>query len=160
MQHKTFFGKLLAGIVSVFGSIFTHVLSGAEKTFNELPEATKDALIHGSGIMDIFNQLSSGTPDEIKAAISAKFPDVDPTALEKGLFAIAHAFNLLPIENDLNDCILKLQAYLNAKTGNVWEDIMHSASLLLATILSPVGTKLGALANLVEYVYQTFFKKN
>lgn len=53
---KTFFGRWIADIVSVFGSIFHSVLSGAEKNYNELPQATEDALLHGLGIMAFMTQ--------------------------------------------------------------------------------------------------------
>lgn len=157
---KTGIGKLLASIVSIFGSIFHHVLSGAEQTFNQLPQATKDSLIHGSGILEIINSMIGSTAASVEAAITEKYPDVNATNMEAGLFAIAHAFGLLPNEGDLHDCIAKLQAYISSQKGTVWEDIMHSASLLLATVLAPIGTKLGALSSLLEYVYQTFIKKS
>lgn len=159
-QHKTFVGKLLASIVGIFGGIFSHVLSGAEKTFEQLPDAVKDSLIHGSGIIDIINAMLDNTAAEIIAAIQEKYPDVDIKALEAGLFTIAHGFNLLPEANNLDDVISKLQAYLKSLKGVVWADISHSASLLLAIILAPAGTKFGAIANLIEYVYQTFIKKD
>lgn len=160
METKTGVGKLLASIVSILGSIFHHVMSGAERTFNQLPQATKDSLIHGSGIIETLNSMIGSAPASIQAAITEKYPDVNQTNMEAGLFAIAHAFGLAPNEGDLNDCIAKLQTYISSQTGSVWEDIMHSASLLLATILAPIGTKLGALSTLLEYVYQTFIKKS
>lgn len=159
-QHKTWVGRALANIVGFFGSIFHSVMKGAEKTFDELPQETKDALIHGSGIMDVINGLLDGTPDEIRAAIAEKFPDVSPVALEAGLFAVAHGFNLLPNENDLNDCINKLKEYLKNLHGNVWDAIMHAGASILAIVFAPAGTKFGAITSLLEWVYQTFIKKD
>ena len=156
---KTFFGKLLATIVTVFGSIFKHVLSGAEKTYNELPQETKDALVHGVGMIDVINRMTGSTPDAVRAAITQSFPDVNEAALEKGLFLIAHGFNLLPQENNLDDCIKLLQEFLASRDSSVWEDIIRSTSNILAVFLAPAGTKSGALSTLIEYVYQTFFQK-
>lgn len=158
-MSKTFFGRLLADIASIFGSIFKHVIEGAKKTFDELPQATRDALIHGSGVMDVIKTMLTNTPDEILAAIKEKFPNIDPAALETGLFAVAHGFNLLPKENDLKDCIAVLQGYLSKLQGNTWDTIMHSGAALLAVIFAPAGTQFGAVVSLLEYVYQTFFAK-
>lgn len=158
-QHKTFFGRLLAGIVNVFGSIFKHVLEGAEKTFDELPEETKDALIHGSGIMDLLNKMVGDTPEAVRLAIKEQFPDVDEAALEKGLYTIAHGFNLAPKSDDLDDCIATLQNYISTLNTPVWQGIMHAAASVLAAIFAPSGTAFGAIESLMEYVYQTFFKK-
>lgn len=156
---KTFIGKLLAGIVAFFGSIFSHVIEGAEKTFDELPEAQKEALKHGSGIMEIFKSMLDKTPDEIRAAIKDAFPDIDEEALEAGLFTIAHAFNLAPEVGNLNDCIEKLKQHLKSATdNNVWDGILHTASLLLSVILAPEGTAFGAIAQLIEYVYRKYIK--
>lgn len=160
--NKSFFGRLLATIVTLFGSIFHHVLAGAEETWKSLPQDVQDALIHGSGIMALINTMLGSTVDQVRAAIQEQFPDVSEAALEAGLFAIAHAFNLAPKDGDLDDCIAQLQAYLakQEQQSTVWESIMHTASLTLATILAPNGTMFGALATLIEYVYQTFIKKD
>lgn len=156
----TFFGKLLSEIIDLFGSIFRHVIDGAEKTFKELPKATQEALINGSGIMDIIKGMLDALPSEVIAAINQKYPNVDVSSLETGLFTIAHAFGLAPKDNDLNDVISQLQTYLKNVTDNtVWDSIFHTASLVLATVLSPKGTLFGALAQLIEYVYQTYFSK-
>lgn len=157
---KTFVGKLLAGIVAVFGSIFHHVMEGAEKTFKELPPATQQALIHGSGVIDLINTMLTSTPAQIRAAIKEKFPDLDEAALETGLFTIAHGFNLAPEMNNLDDTIAKLQSYLKGISSPVWDEIMHGAANILAVILAPAGTKFGAIAALMEYCYQTFIKKD
>lgn len=158
-KTKTFFGRLIESIVSVFGSIFHHVMAGAEKTFNDLPPEIKAALIHGSGVLDLINQMINNTPDEIRAAIKEKFPDINEADLESGLFTIAHGFNLLPQENNINDVIAKLQEYLKGLQGNVWDGIMNGAAQMLAILLAPAGTKFGAIASLMEYVYQTYFAK-
>lgn len=159
MATKTFFGRLLADIAEFFEGLFTHVLSGAKKDFKDLPQEVKDALIHGSGIMDLIRRMTDNTPAEIRAAIQEEFPDLDIAKLEEGLFRIAHAFNLAPKVNDLDDCIKLLQTYLSTLQGEVWDVIMHTAASILGIILAPPGQKVGGLVSLMEYVYQTFFKK-
>jgi hypothetical protein len=158
-QNKTFFGRLIASVVSFFGSIFKHVMEGAEKTFKELPQATQDALIHGSGVMDFINSQVGAIPADIEAAILEKFPDLDIKSLTSGLLAVAKGFNLNVDENSLPDIIAKIQAYLKSLEGNVWDAIVQGAANIVAIFLAPAGTKFGAIATLMEYVYQTFFKK-
>lgn len=158
-KTKTFVGRLLAHIAGFFGGLFTRVLDGAKKDFNDLPQETKDALIHGSGIMDLIRRMTSNTPAEIRAAIQTEFPDADPVKVEEGLFKIAHSFNLEPKLNDFDDCISLLQTYLSTLQGDVWDVIMHSAASILGIVLAPPDQKVGGIVSLMEYVYQTFFAK-
>lgn len=158
--HKTFFGRLLAGIVGIFGSIFSHVLSGAEQTFDALPQETKDALIHGSGVLDFINSEVDMVPADIEAGILAKFPDLTADSLNAGLTIIAQAFKLDVANGDpLTDVITKLKAYLQTLQGNTWDMIVQGMANILAIFLAPIGTKAGAITQLMEYVYQTFFAK-
>jgi hypothetical protein len=156
---KTFFGRLIADIVSLFGSIFHSVLNGAEKTYNNLPQATKDALLHGSGVMAFITQEVGMLPSEIRTGILAKFPDLNEAELEAGLYAVANGLKLNPTQNNLDDTIAKLQTYINSFQGNTWNSVVQGAAEVLAVFLAPAGTKFGAIASLIEYIYQTFFAK-
>jgi hypothetical protein len=158
-QNKTFFGRLLATVWGALGSIFQHVMTGAEKTFNELPQETKDALIHGSGVLDFINKEIGKLPEEVEAGILAAFPDINADSLKSGLLAICKALNIGVDENSITDIISKLQAHITSLQGNVWDAIMNGAANILAIFLAPAGTKFAAISTLMEYVYQTFFKK-
>lgn len=158
-KNKSFFGRLIASVVSFFGSIFKHVMEGAEKTFDELPQETQDALIHGSGVMDFINSQVGELPENIEAAILEKFPDLNIDSLKSGLLAVAKGFKLNVDENSLADIIAKIQGYLKSLEGNVWNAIVQGAANIVAVFLAPAGTKFGAIASLMEYVYQTFFRK-
>ena len=156
---KTFFGRLIANVWGALGSIFQHVMTGAEKTFNELPQETKDALIHGSGVLDFINKEIGKLPEEIEAGLLTTFPDLNVESLKAGLFAICKALNIQVDENSLPDMIAKLQAHITSLQGNTWDAIMNGAANILAIFLAPANTKFAAVASLMEYVYQTFFKK-
>jgi hypothetical protein len=158
-KDKTFFGKLIASVIGFFGSIFKHVMEGAEKTFNELPKETQDALLHGSGVMEFINTQVDALPEDVEAAILEKFPDLNMDSLKAGLLAVAKGFKLDVDENSLHDIVSKIQAYLKSLEGNVWNAIVNGAANIVAVFLAPAGTKFGAIASLMEYVYQTFFKK-
>lgn len=153
---KTFFGKLLA----IFGNAFSHVFRGAKKTYDNLSDEEKAALLHGSGVISIINTEVGKTPAEIRDSILATYPDLDLPKLENGLFIIAHAFNLVPQENNIEDIIAKLQAYLSNLKGNIWESISHDLAGLLSIVFAPVGSKFGALISLLEYVYHKYIKKD
>jgi hypothetical protein len=84
---------------------------------------------------------------------------LDIKSLTSGLLAVAKGFNLNVDENSLPDIIAKIQAYLKSLEGNVWDAIVQGAANIVAIFLAPAGTKFGAIATLMEYVYQTFFKK-
>lgn len=158
-QNKTFFGRLLADIWGLLGGIFKHVIEGAKETFNKLPQETKDALIHGSGLMALLNSMLDKTPEEIMEAIEEEFPDLDIEMVETGLFEIAHTFNLAPKVSDLDDCIALLTTYLSTIKDTKWDAAMHTGASILGIILAPKGTKFGAIVSLMEYVYRKFFKK-
>lgn len=152
---KTFFGRLLAAI----GGIFKHVFEGARKTFDQLTPEQQAALKHGSGVVALINSELNNTPAEVRAAILEQFPDLDIATLETGLFQVATSFNLAPKEHNLEDIIAALQAYLSTLHGSIWEGITQGVASVLAVILAPAGTKFAAVGQLMEYVYQTFFKK-
>jgi hypothetical protein len=158
-KNKTFFGRLIADVIGFFGSIFSHVMKGAEKTFDELPQETQDALIHGSGVMNFINLEVGKLPEEIEAGILAKFPDINIDALKTGLIAVAKGFNLQVDENSIPDLIAKIQAHISSLQGSLWDTIIQGAANILAIFLAPAGTKAGAITSLMEYVYRTFFSK-
>jgi hypothetical protein len=158
-QRKTFFGRLLSGIVNFFGSIFSPVFKGAKKSFEDLPEEEQKALIHGSGVMEFISSQIGELPENIQAGILVKFPDINIELLKAGLIAISKGFNLKVDENSVPDLIAKIQDHLHSLEGDTWNAIIRGAAELIAIFLAPKGTKFGAFTSLIEYVYQTFFKK-
>lgn len=159
MKNKTFVGRLLQDIVGLFGSIFSHVLKGAEKTYNDLPEETQDALLHGSGVIAFITKEAEAAPGSVAQGILAEYPDLNIDSLTKGLLLVAQAFKLDVDENSIDDIIAKLQAYLASLQGDLWDIIVQGAANILAVFLAPKGTKVGVITTLMEYVYQTFLKK-
>ena len=158
-KKKTFFGRLLAGIFSIFGGAFHSLLAQAEKTFNALPPDVQAALLHGSGVIAFISQELTALPEDLRAQILAQYPDINEAALETGLYALANGFKLNPVQGNLDDTIAKIQAYLATLQGTVWDGIVQGAANVLAVFLAPPGTKIGAITQLMEYVYQTYFAK-
>ncbi len=152
---KTFFGKIIAAIGSVFSGLF----NAAKKTYDKLPKETQDSIVNGSGIVSLINDMIGEAPAKIREAIIAKYPDVDVAKLEAGLFEIVHALGLLPNAKDLEYLISVLQDYLKNKTGKFWADASRSLSSLVALIFAPAGTKFEAIASLIGAVYHWLIKK-
>lgn len=151
-EHKTWFGRLLA-------SIFGGFVRSAKRTYNNLPKETQDALVHGSGIWDIINNMLDEVPGRVREAIQEKYPDLNITVIESSLYLIAKSFNLSPKSNNLDDTIDSLQGYLKGLEGKFWAAASRTGSTLLAAIFAPPETKLEALASLIGTVYHWLVKK-
>lgn len=158
-QTKTRVGLLLQHILAIVGSIFQHTISGAEKDYNNLPEADKLALQNGAGIMTFISQEVGKGPDIIRQEILQEFPNLDEATLENGLYMIARDLNLSPNANNLNDTIAKLQYHFTSLKGTAWDAIVQAAAAIFSVFVAPPGSQLQAAFNLVQYVYLTFFKK-
>lgn len=158
-MSKTFFGKLIQEIVNVFGAIFSGLLGAAKEAYDKLPPDVQNALQHGSGIISVINADLAAIPTDVIASIQEKFPDVNIKDVQAGLFKIAHYFGLAADENSLEDIIAKLQSYLASLKGSEWESISSAAAQILSIIFAPAGTQFGKIVMLIEYVYQTFFRK-
>ncbi len=158
-MSKTKVGLLIQHILHAVGSIFKHSIKGAEKDYNNLSDEDKAALQHGAGVLTFISQQIDKTPAEIKESILEEFPDLDVDNLEKGLYTIAHAFNLAPEENNVEDTIAKLKAHFDGLHGTVWNAIVQAAAGIFSFVVAPAGSKLSAGIDLVKYVYLAFFKK-
>lgn len=140
------------------GRFFKSLFNSAEKIYNNLPEADKQSLLHGSGLIAILNSEINKTPAEIRAIITTKFPDMDEAVLETTLFGLAHAFGLQATSFD--DVVTALQKYLSSQSGKIWEGMSHGlASLATLFFAKDSTTKTGVLIQLLEYVYQHLIKK-
>lgn len=142
------------------GSVFSGLFKSARKAYNSLSDEQKAALLHGSGIIDIINASLDKTPTEIRELITEKYPDIPEPLLESGLFALAHAFKLVPASNSLEDVIEAIKNHLKSfEKGKTWAVISHSLASALSVIFSPPETKVAAVVSLIEYVFQHLIKK-
>lgn len=157
---KTFFGRLFASIASIFGSIFKPVFEGAKETYDNLPEEQKEALKHGAGIIDYINRAVGQAPEDVEKGILTTFPNLDLPKLTDGLMSVCKGFNIKVDVNTIPEMIAKIQKHLSKLEGSLWETIIQGAANVVALLLSPKGTRAGAVSSLMEYVYRTFFAKN
>lgn len=150
-----FLTKFLKGI----GHFFSDLFNAAKKAYDHLPEDQKAAILHGAGIVDIFNSMLDSSAAEVRKAIQDKFPDLDESKLETGLFGLAHSFNLATDVSNLDDAITKIQGYLKGLEGKQWAGMSNAAANVVSIFISPPEMKVAAIVSLTEYVYQTFIKK-
>lgn len=158
-KERTFFGRLLSDIASLFGGILKHTINGAEKDYNNLSQEDKDSLIHGAGILTFISQEIGKEPAIIRDQILEEFPDIDAAQLEHGLYTIAKAFNLAPEANNLDDTIAKIQEHLKVQPDSIWGVITQTAASIFSIAIAPAGTKLKVAFDLVKFVYLKIFKK-
>jgi hypothetical protein len=146
-------------IFTFIGHLFEGLFNAAKKAYNGLTPEQQTALQQGSGLVAIINNMITATPAEVRAAIQAKFPELDEKKLEEGLFGVAKAFHITELTS-LDDVIVAIQKHLESLQGNLWEVASHAAASALAIIFAPPETKFAAIASLLEWVYQHFIKKS
>jgi hypothetical protein len=149
--HKTFFGKLFGWVGDIFHN-------GADKLWSELTPEEQAALKQGSGIVAIINAHLKDVPTVIEDAIKTEFPEIDFTTLETEIVTIAKDLNLTLPTLDFTGAITAIQAYLSSKVGTKWEWASSALAELITVALSPT-TLFQKVSVLMEYVYNTFFKK-
>lgn len=154
MKSKTFFGKIIAFLGHLFAGLF-HV---ARQVYDSLPQDVKDALLHGTGVIEIINGMLDKSPSEIRAAIAAKYPNLNEPQIEAALISVLHTFNIIPKINNLEEAIQCLKDYLSTHNGGAWAKVSHAVSVGLSYAFAPKGTKLAVITSTIEAVYQSEHK--
>lgn len=153
-HHKTFFGKLFGWI----GDIFENA---AKRLWDNLTSEEQASLKHGSGVISIINQHLTDTQEAIKTAIEETFPDLQLAKLEQALLAVCLTFGIKPPTLDINGTIEGLQQWLSEKENDkVWRWASSAAAELLAVTLTPNTTVFEKVSVLIQWVYDTFIKKD
>ena len=138
-----------------FLHIFTDLFNSAEKTWNKLEPEVQDALLDGSGIINIVSQHLDATPDEVYDLIQKKFPSITKEKLKDGLSKVSNGLKLTENANttDLTSTIKNLQTYFSGLHGN------SVSAQILSTVFSPDETEFAKISTLIEYVYRKKIKK-
>lgn len=145
----------------VIGDFFAHLFSGTKKTWKKISPEVQKALMYGSDVIDTINNYLDQTPDFIIDIIAKKYPELDRAHLQA---ALAEASKDLKIaegvnNDDLETIIKNLQSYMAGLKGQAWAKISNFLAQGIAIFTAPAGTKFGMITSLIEFVYQTFFKK-
>lgn len=149
-DHHTFFGKLIAGVFSIFKS-------SAQKIWDGLSDEEKASVKNGSGIIAVINAHISEAPEIIKDEVIAAYPN-EPD-IEAKLLALCAAFGITPPTLDLTSAIASIQTFLATKDGTLWQWASSALAQALSVIFTPDLTVFAKITTVMEYAYQTFIKK-
>lgn len=150
-------------IFKKIGQFFKSLFNAAKKAYERLSTDEQEALQKGSGIVALINMMVENTPEEVRAAIEKRFPELDAEQLEQALFKVLNTFGIIGTEtpvNNIEELIGMLQQHLQDKTGKEWATASHIAASVLAVFFVPKETKVAVIVSLIEWVYQHFIKKS
>lgn len=150
---KKFFEKI--------GHFFEGIFNAAEHAWKKLEPEAKAALEQASGFVSVINNNLSGSPAFVRELIMQKF-GVTEDQVHAVLTKAAGELNLVAdiADPDPLVAIQKLQQYLSNKQGSFWAQASNGLANLIAVLLAPAGTKFAKISMLMEFVYQTFFRKD
>jgi hypothetical protein len=151
-----FLKKLLASI----GHFFEGLFNAAEHAWTKLQPDVKDALQQASGFVSVINNNVTASPAFVRELIMQKF-GVSEEQVQTALTKAATELNLVSnvLDPDPLVAIQKLQDYLASKKGPFWAQASNGLANVLAVLMAPAGTKFAKISLLMEFVYQTFFRK-
>lgn len=143
------------------GNFFESLFNAAKKTWNRLSPDVKNAMLKGSGVIELINRNVDKTPDFVLDLIKKQWPDFTMDQLKVALFNVNNALKIADdVEDpDLGVMIANLQNYLKGLKGATWAVVSNMLSNIIAIAIAPAGTKVAAIVQLMEYVYQSFVKK-
>jgi hypothetical protein len=143
-----------------FLHIFTDLFNSVEKAWNKLDPQVQDALIKGSGVINIINTNLQETPDVVFDLIQKKYPDVTKDKLTAALANVTDKLKVAgDIANpDLLTTIKNLQTYFSGFQGKFWEGTASTASQLLSIAIAPDETPFAKVASFIEFVYRKKIK--
>jgi len=152
-----FLKKFFAAI----GNFFEGLFNAAKRTWNKLSPELQKAMVNGSGVIEAINSNVDKAPSFVLDLIRKKYPDFDTVKLKAALGQLSKNLKIADdIEDpDLETTIRNLQTYLSGLQGQTWAIISNSLANIIAVAVAPKNTKVAAIIQLMEFVYQSFIKK-
>lgn len=143
-----------------FLHFFTDLFNSVEKSWHKLEPDVQNALIQGSGVINVINQNLQSTPQQVFDLISTKFPDLTKDKLTAGLAKVTAGLKVAQdVANpDVLTTIQNLQTYFSGLQGKFWEGAASTTSQLLSIAFSPDETPFAKIAMFIEYVYRKKIK--
>jgi hypothetical protein len=151
----------IAKLLMCIGHFFSGIFNAAEHAWKNIQPEVRDALQQASGFVSVINNNLDGSPAFVLELIGQRF-GITQDQVHATLIKAAEQLNLV---GDIADpdpiaVMKKLQEYLSKKEGPFWAQASNGLANVLAVILAPAGTKYAKISLLMEYVYQTFFRKD
>ncbi len=148
----------LSKFLKKIGLFFKGLFNAAKKAYENLPEEQQQALLQGSGVIALINDMYDDAPDLIISAIREKFPNLPLDTVMAGINEALKGFGI-DAGQTLVGAIEKLKEKLHIGEGKTWAATSEMAAKFFAIVVAPKDMKYARIAALMEYVYQTFIKK-
>ena len=134
-----------------FLHIFTDLFDSAEKAWHKLEPQVQNALLDGSGVVNIINENLQATPQQVFDLIQQKFPALTKEKLTEGLTKVSNGLKVAQDtgNQDLLTTIQNLQTFFSGLQGKFWESASSIAAQVLSTVLSPDDTPFAKISMLI-----------
>jgi hypothetical protein len=143
-----------------FLHFFTDLFNSIDKSWHKLEPDVQNALIQGSGVINVINQNLQSTPQQVFDLISQKFPDLTKDKLTAGLAKVTEGLKVAEdtANPDALTTIKNLQTYFSGLQGKFWQGAASTTSQILSIAFSPDETPFAKVAMFIEYVYRKKIK--
>lgn len=140
------------------GEFFEGLFNAAKKSYNGLSNEQQQAILTGSGLVDVINDTLDKLPNEVVQLIESKFPEIKK--YEGVLAEVSELFGLELPSDDLLGFVVAMRGKIDVIDGPKWAVFSHSISAAISILVAPKGTKLAQVVSVIEWAYQVFFKKS
>jgi len=131
-----------------------------ERKWHDLEQDVKNALVQGSGIVQVINENLQATPQFILDLIKNKFPNIDIEKVKEIIQEVAldvKGAESIPGE-DIHTTLENLQKYFAALGDKEWQMQASVIAQKLAALFAPGNTPYAIIVMFIEYAYQIFNK--
>lgn len=153
--------KFLGKLFRKLGEIFVSLAKGAQKVWEKTQPEIQQALLKGSGIVDVVNKYINEKPDFIIEILKQRFPEFTDEKIKAIFDEVYKNLNLAKdgIVPDLNQTVQNVADYIKQHTGSKWAKVSEEIANGIALFLAPEGTAWNKINTIMWWVYQTFIKK-
>ncbi len=154
--------NFISNLLNKIGHFFEGLFNAAQHAWSKLEPDLQNAILQGSGIIDIINKNIDAAPPEVIALIQKAFPNLTTDKLKSALHEVNKVFNIASDieDSDLEVTLSRLQKYLATfNLNNTWSAVSSTAAQILSTAFAPNGTPFAKISMLIEFVYNKFIKK-
>lgn len=154
--------KPFKDLIEKIGEATVILWHAAQKVFEKLDPAVKEALKIGAGITAFINENLDKDPEVVLAITKQAFPNVTEEQIRDIMKKSTATIETIDtVEGDtLLETIFGTQKWLGSKTGSNWAFASDTLAKAIALAAAPPGTKFAIIASLITSTYYQFFKKD
>lgn len=146
-------------IFSFIGHLFATLFGATKTAWEKAPQAVKDAMLNGQGILNIINHATGVKPSDVITTIQAAYPGVPLDLLYSGLSKVAQGYNLT-VPASLPDLITVIQTHLKSLDEGIWPAIIQGAANVLSLVFAPESTPFEVIATLAQWAFTNLVRHN